>query len=221
MRTLPTLSKLSVALFALGLAAACGKKGSESAMNPDLKRDLELASSASIDLASKQSAAQFPLTETPIASAPAPAKKIVKANGPKAIRSAQPTVKAQPEAVVAAETQDAQAEATPMAAAPTAETTMEPSAPAVPRPSPIPVTAIPGGNGGGSGGSTTGAVLGTIFGAVIRGGGVDDDHCDPNRGRRRPNAGSLPYPVIGVYGGGVMTRGGGMRPPGTYSRGRS
>ena len=220
MRTLPNVSRLFVPLVVLGLLAGCGKSGKQpdSAMNPDLKRDLDLAASASLALAANQSSAQFPITETPIASAPSPAKKIVKAQGSKAIRSPKPTVKAEPEPVVAAAAEEAQVEATQMAAAPTAETTMEPSAPAVPRPSPIPISSVPVGSGD-RGGSSTGAVLGTIFGAVIRGGGVDDDHCDPNRGRRPRRGGVYSIPQArGGYGGGVMGGVGTMRAPTTYGR---
>ena len=88
MRTLPNVSTLTAAVLTVGLLAACGKSSTKtSAMSADLKRDLDAASSSSLALASNQASAQFPLTETPIASAPAPAKKIVKAQGPKAIRS--------------------------------------------------------------------------------------------------------------------------------------
>jgi hypothetical protein len=219
-RTLPNVSTLTAALLAVGLLAACGKSSTKtSAMSADLKRDLDAASSSSLALASNQSSAQFPLTETPIASAPAPAKKIVKAQGPKAIRSPRPTVRAEPEQSVATETEQAQVEVTEIAAAPTTDATTEAAAPAVPRPSPIPISAVPAG-GRGNGGSSTGEVLGTIFGAVIRGGGVDDDHCDPHRGRRRPNV-TIIGQTRGGYGGGVMMGGiGGMRTPGTYSRPR-
>jgi hypothetical protein len=166
-------------------------------MSDDLKRDLQLASSSSLDLASQQAAASFPLTEVPISSSPSPTKALKKAtSGPKAVRSKHPTVKATPEPTVVANADDPQTEVMQKAPSPTTEQVPDPSAPAVPRPSPTPT--IPNGGegahghdgdgpnagagGGGRGPSTgdgIGGIIGGIFGAILRGGVVDGDHCDP------------------------------------------
>ena len=62
---------LRSSMFAVGLVgrgcAACGKNAAPTnrAMSDDLKRDLQLASSSSLDLASQQAGTSFPLTEIP------------------------------------------------------------------------------------------------------------------------------------------------------------
>ena len=195
-------------MFAVGLSAvvvaACGKNvgTANRAMSDDLKRDLQLASSTSLDLASQQAAKSFPLTEIPISSAPAPTRALKKAAGPKAVRSKKPTVKATPEPTVVANAEVPETEVNQKAPSPTTEPVPEPSAPAVPRPSPVPTDPNGGegahgqnGSGGnpGSGGGI-GAVIGGIFGAILRGGVVDGDHCDPRSdGRGRPHR--LPPPM--------------------------
>jgi hypothetical protein len=200
-------------MFAIGFAAvavaACGKNGGKAnrALSDDLKRDLQLASSSSLDLASQQAAKSFPLTEIPISPAPSPTTALKKAkSGPKAVRSKHPTVKATPEPSVVANAEDPQTEIMQKAPSPTTEQVPDPSAPAVPRPSPTPTipTGGEGAHGRDGGGPNTGAgdggrgpstgdgiggVIGGIFGAILRGGVVDGDHCDPRsdgRGRRRP-----------------------------------
>ena len=102
MRTSSRLALLPVALTAMALAA-CGKASapSDGAMSDDLKRDLQLASAASLDLASKQGAAAYPLTEVRANSAPAPTTVLKRGAGPKAVRSRTPTVKATPEPTAA------------------------------------------------------------------------------------------------------------------------
>src|SRR5882672_3537359 len=85
--------------------AACGKNGSTStrAMSDDLKRDLQLASTNGLDLASQQAAKSFPLTEIPQSAAPSPSSALRRGAGPKAVKSKHPTVKARPEASVVAD----------------------------------------------------------------------------------------------------------------------
>jgi hypothetical protein len=201
---------LAVGLSALALAA-CGKNQSTAnrAMSDDLKRDLQLASSTDLDLASQQAANRYALTEIGQTSAPSPSVAPKRGVGPKAVKSKTPTVKATPEPTVTTENSESQTEVASQAPAPTPEPVPEPSAPAVPRPSPIDPTAGGAGghgrDGGGAGAGTSdggGSILGTIFGAVIRGGVVDGDHCDPRtdgrRGRpRSPTGGypNIPYPV--------------------------
>lgn len=193
---------LTLAAGAL-VAMACGKSKSptSTAMNADLKRDIQLASAT-------QSLAINPDEVTP-ASKPAPAPRMKKApQAPKVVRDEHPTemASAAPEQVAEVKQDAPQAEVVASAPAPAPTTAEAPALPPLSRPS-----ASPGsypGNGGGHGdggnvgnGGGAGGVLGGIIGAVIRGGVVgDDDHCDP-RGRRRggsptdvyyPNTGRVP-----------------------------
>lgn len=205
--------------------AACGKNGSTSnrAMSDDLKRDLQLASTNGLDLASQQAAKSFPLTEIPQSAAPSPASALRRGAGPKAVKSKHPTVKARPEASVVANAEEPQVEVMKPAPSPTTEPVPDPTAPAVPRPSPVPTDpnggmGSHGQNGGGpnpGAGDGGGSILGGIFGAIIRGGMGDGDHCDPRTdGRRRgrlptgitPSFPNNPYPFPG--GGGINPRGG-------------
>ena len=219
---------LRSSMFAVGftavVVAACGKNAGTAnrVMSDDLKRDLQLASSSSLDLASHQVAASFPLTEVPISSAPAPSKALKRAAGPKAVRSKAPTVKATPEPTVVANAEQPETEVTQKAASPTTEPVPDPSAPAVPRPSPVP-TDPNGGEGShgrdGSGqnpgaGGGVGAVIGGIFGAILRGAVVDGDHCDPRTdGRGRPHRLPPPYSPNNPYP--TFPRGGGVMRPAT------
>lgn len=211
-------------MFTVGITAvvvaACGKNGAPNRpMSDDLKRDLQLASSSSLDLASHQAASSFPLTEVPISSAPSPTRTLKKGAGPKAVRSKKPTVKATPQPTVVADAESPETEVSQKAPSPTTEPVSDPSAPAVPRPSPVPTDpnggeGAHGQNGGGENpgvGGGIGAVIGGIFGAILRGGVVDGDHCDPRRdGRGRPhrypppNSGNNPYPF--PRGNGVPPR---------------
>lgn len=214
MRTTLRSSALAIGLTAVVLAA-CGKNGATAnrALSDDLKRDLQLASSSDLGLASQQAAKAFPLTEIGQTSAPAPSVAPRKAAGPKAVKSKTPTVKAAPEPTVTTESPEPQTAVAAQAPAPTPEPVSEPSAPAVPRPSPADPNAGAGGQGRNGGGSSAGAgegigsVIGTIFGAVIRGGVVDGDHCDPRsdgrRGGRRYPPGGYPnsgMPTLPVWG---------------------
>jgi outer membrane biosynthesis protein TonB len=207
---------LAVSVSAVVLAA-CGKNAtSNRALSDDLKRDLQLASSTDLGLASQQAGKQYALTELGQTSAPAPSTAPKRGAGPKAVKSKTPTVKAAPEPTVTSETSESQVEVASQAPAATTAPVPEPSAPAVPRPSPVtPSNGGVGAQGQAGGGAGTGSsegggsILGTIFGAVIRGGVVDGDHCDPRTdGRHRgrppyggyppnlPNSGSYPGPIF-------------------------
>jgi hypothetical protein len=197
-------------MLAVGLStvvlAACGKSRAPAnrAMSDDLKRDLQLATTSGLDLASQQKGASFPLTEIPQSSAPAPTPALRKGAGPKAVKSKHPTVKATPEASVVANAEEPETEVMEKAPSTTTEQTPDPSAPAVPRPSPTPTNPNGGegahGHGGGGpnpgAGDGGGSILGGIFGVILRGGIGDGDHCDPRtdgRGRRpRVNVGGFP-----------------------------
>ena len=193
---------LAVGLSAVVLAA-CGKNGASPnrAMNDDLKRDLQLASSSSLDLASQQASKSFALTEIPQSSAPSPAPTVKKGAGPKAVKSKTPTVKAAPEATIEAKAEEPTTEVMAQAPSPTTEPTPDPMAPAVPRPSPTPIDpnggeGARGRNGGGPNpgtGDGGGSVLGGIFGTILRGGVIDGDHCDPRRDGRHGRQQRPPY----------------------------
>ena len=207
-------SSIAVGLSAVFLAA-CGKNGASPnrAMNDDLKRDLQLASSTSLDLASQQAAKPYALTEIPQNAAPSPSPTIKRGAGPKAVRSKTPTVKASPDATIESKAEEPTVDVMAQAPSPTVEPTPDPAAPAVPRPSPTPTDpnggeGAHGQHGGGpnpGAGDGGGSILGGIFGVIIRGGVVDGDHCDPRtdgrRGARRPPYGgtfpNTPFPGAG------------------------
>src|SRR3954452_14523347 len=199
-RTLTRSSMLAVGLSAVVLAA-CGKNGASPnrAMSDDLKKDLQLASSSGLDLASQQASKGFALTEIAQSSAPSPTTTVKKGAGPKAVKSKAPTVKAAPDASIDSKAEEPTTEVMAQAPSPTTEQVLDPAAPAVPRPSPTPIdpnsgegarrpTGVGPNPGAGDGG---GSIRGGIFGAILRGGVVDGDHCDPRTdGRRR---GRPPY----------------------------
>jgi hypothetical protein len=194
-RTILKSSMVAVAMSAVVLAA-CGRQNAPKnrAMNDDLKRDLAMAASSGLDLASEQKSASFPITEVAQSSAPSPSTALRKGAGSKATRSKHPTVKASPEASVVQKAEEPEVEVMAQAPSPTTEAAPDPTAPAVPRPSPVPVDpnggqGAHGQNGGGpsqGAGDGGGSILGGIFGVIIRGGVVDGDHCDPRTDRRRP-----------------------------------
>jgi hypothetical protein len=199
---------VAVAMTAAVLAA-CGRqsKPANRAMNDDLKRDLDMAASSDLNLASQQKAASFPLTEVAQSSAPSPAKTLKKGSGPKATTSKHPTVKATPEPTIVANAEEPTLDVPTTTPSVTTEPAPDPMAPAVPRPSPVPVD--PNGGQGARGqngdgpnpgaGGGGGSILGGIFGVIIRGGVVDGDHCDPrSEGRGRVGRGNFPP-------GGVMS----------------
>lgn len=212
-------------MLALGASAVvlagCGKNGSTSnrAMSADLKRDLQLASTSGLDLASQQASKSFPLTEIPQSAAPSRSSTLRRGAGPKALKSKHPTVKATPEASVVANAEEPQVEIMKSAPSPTTEPVPDPTAPAVPRPSPVPTDpnggmGAHGQNGGGpspGAGDGGGSILGGIFGAIIRGGVVDGDHCDPRTdGRRR---GRLPTGIVPSFPNTPYPRGGSIIRP--------
>ncbi len=186
------------------VAASRGGQGNTAVADGDLQRDLKLASSTSIELAPMgQPLATVSAIESPPAAAPAPAAKLKKSSrGTRALRSPRPTVKAAPEPEVAESTDEATTTEVMESAGASVEATEVAPAEggvALPRPTAIPVS-FPGsgtggvGNGDGGvygGGGGGGGVYGP--GTVIRGGGVDGDHCQIHGGifGRRP---STTYP---------------------------
>ncbi|MDP9205249.1 MAG: hypothetical protein M3P12_07305 [Gemmatimonadota bacterium] len=158
------------------LAACSGDK--KAAMNDDLKKDLELASSNDgITLANSGSAGTQVVSAiertTPPTRQETPSTKV---------RRHRAAPKAPPQ-VVRTEAPATVAESEPRSVAP--EPVANDPTPVSPRPQPVAVSYPSGPSSGGddgraSTGSTAGAIIGTILGAVIRGGVVGDgDNCDP------------------------------------------
>jgi hypothetical protein len=206
-RRLMTLTLASSAIVAI----ACGKDKAptSAAMSADLKRDLQLAS-ATQDLRIN------PDEVAPSANQELSLKPKRAPEGPRVVRTENPTVQASAAPVEAAEVKTDMPEVQVSAPAdPVQAETQASDAPPLARPAPLPTPTYPAGNvnaggGSGSGNGGIGSVIGAIFGgAVVRGGRVgDDDHCDPRHGspRRRPDV----YAGTGVaYPGGM----GGMRIP--------
>ena len=187
---------------AVALAACSGDK--KTAMNDDLKKDLELASSSDgITLAnSSPNAGQQVVSAieqtTPPARQQTPTTRVRTHKA--APKSPPRVVKTQAPATVAQATEEQTVAEAPSDPAPVSH-----------RPQPVGVSYPSGASSGddgrvSSGGSTAGAVLGTILGAVIRGGivGGDVDNCDPrSEGPRRHGGVSIPmtFPGSGRMGG--------------------
>ena len=195
------------------LAACSGDK--KAAMNDDLKKDLELASSNdgitlanSSDNAGTQVVSAIERT-TPPARQQTPSTRV---------RRHRVAPKAPPQ-VVRTQAPATVAESEPQSVAP--EPVANDPTPVSPRPQPVAVTYPSGPSSGGddgrvSTGSSAGAIIGSILGAVIRGGVVGDgDSCDPRtdgRASRRPSVNNrFPFPIPGRVGG--SSRIGIGRPP--------
>lgn len=197
------------------LAACSGDK--KVAMNDDLMKDLELASSNDgITLASSGSAGTQVVSAiertTPPSRQQTPSTRVRRHRAapkspPKVVRAEAP----------ATDAEDTEIQQVAMA-------TSDPS-PVSARPQPVGVSYPSGPSSGDDGrvntGSSSGGVLGSILGAVIRGGVVGDvDECDPrvDSQRRRSRSGivvgrpptgingRIPFPVPNRVGG--STRGG-------------
>lgn len=198
------MTKLSIASLSLavGISACSDARATDVAAQEDLKRDLQLAASATMDLVSPRVDPSLLTLESKPQTATEQAKTVRKGAGTRAVRSPNPTVRATPEVDVAALDESAQVESLSEARA--EEAISEPVAVA-PRPVQVIVPAAGGDYGAGSGGGVFGGGMG---GVVIRGGGVDGDNCELHRGGRRtrgpiyiPNN---PYPQTVGVGGGVI-----------------
>lgn len=196
------------AVVGVAVAVAVARYHTQTKPTDKFSADLQQAQAAGLDLAQAQGATKYALTEIAPDSKPAPAKAVKSGNGTKAIRSKTPTVKAAPEPVAAQVAENVpQTQVTQTAADPTPAAVI---APAVPRPVPQTTPSsgtdqgpiLAGGTGRGTGTTGTegsGGGWGGIFGAIIRGGVVDGDNCDPRGGGRERHRGGGGYG--GVYGG--------------------
>jgi len=170
-------SYLLAASAGIVLLAACGGQG-KSAMNADLQKDLELASSddgISLGNGAVTSSQQFVSSiesSSPPAKTPAPSARVKRYKAaPKAPPQVVKTVA--PAATIDSEIQS-------VATAPATEVA---EAPVTPRPQPVAVS-YPSGGSSESDGSSTGHGIGTVIGVVLRGGVIGIDHCDERTNRR-------------------------------------
>lgn len=180
--------------------ASCGHANRPSSADVDLQRDLQLAATSTVNLqAPPVNPANFSRLETAPNAELQPARRLVRGAGPRAVASKAPTLRASVIPEVAATAQVPQLQSVALAPAPVPTT--DPVA-TVPRASGAPQ--VPGRVGSGDYGGTGhgGGIfggIGPIIGVVIRGGGVDGDHCEPH-GRGRAPGVYLPEP--GGFGGG-------------------
>ena len=194
---------------AVFLAACSSDK--KAAMNDDLKKDLELASSNDgITLANSGSAG------TQVVSAIERTAPPTRQQTPSTkVRRHRPAPKSPPQ-VVRTEAPATVAENDQQSVAP--QPVANDPTPVSPRPQPVAVSYPSGPSSGGddgrvSTGSTAGAVIGSILGAVIRGGVVGDvDNCDPRTDGRHSRGGiminqRIPGGRIGTRSGGISVNG--------------
>ena len=197
------------------LALACGGGRTASKVPDDLSRDLELASSAGVQLAPEAAGQGIVSSIERVPQHQGASAKSYR-SAPTARRHA-PVPK--PAVVEAPETKTADVSVEEQPTAPAAVATTAPAPEPMPTPSPEPgpdnstigsgdrganSTGSDGRGGDGNRGGgigTMGTILGGIMGVVIRGGGVgDDDHCE-----RDPRGGGRHHPRGGA-GGGVFGR---------------
>ena len=184
------------------LAVGCGKTASRTA-NADLQRDLKLAATANLALATQSQSTKYALVENAPKAQPNDAHVLRKGAGPKAIRSNTPTVSAAPEPTTAP------AELPPLEMTSTVETPTPAPTPTFGTPASVSTAALPAP-------VPSGAVQpesnpqygGGSPGVVIRGGRPGGDNCGPPRpgGSGIPGAGIpifIPPPFFGGMGGGM------------------
>ncbi len=185
------------------LFAACARAPRpDAAGNADLQRDLKLAATSTINLATPPvNPANFKDLETAPPTDLRPARHLVKAPGPRAIASRDPDLRASEIPEVAASNPMPQVQS--VAAAPVPVATLDPVA-TVPRPSSAPMLPGPGDEGNGGRGTAGTGGFGPFIGVIIGGGGLDGDHCEPHgRGNGAVPGIFLPDPG-GVIGGGSI-----------------
>lgn len=156
--------------------AACSQKSGK--MNDDLRKDLDVASGSNgLELANGNGASQQVVSA--IEQSP---------QAPKRVASSQRTVRNRhvekaPPAPVETET-SAISEQTVQQSVEPAPVATQPDIQVAPRPSPVIVQMPSGGNGRIGAGPGGGISIGDMIGVVLRGGGVDGDHCEPPGARR-------------------------------------
>jgi hypothetical protein len=197
---MPTSVKFSIAALSLavGISACRDASANSASAQAELKRDLEMAASATINLAAPRVDPALLTLEGQPQSAPQTSRVMKKSAGNRAVRSQTPTVRAEPEVEVAALDESEVAESIAEAAAP------ENSEPVAVAPRPAPVVIQTGGGGDyGNGGGIFGGGMG---GVVIRGGGVDGDNCELHRRGRGGHTGPIFRVPTPTAGGSVIPR---------------
>lgn len=173
---------LTIAVPIAIAAVSCGRADRATANSDvDLQRDLKLAATTTMDLATpKVNPANFDKLETAPQTAPRASKHLEKGAGAKAIASKTPDLKASDMPEVAATANVPQVQT--VALAPVPNRTNDPVA-TVPQATRVPSTTGASGTGTFGGTERGGGVfggIGPVIGVVIRGGGVDGDHCEPH-----------------------------------------
>ena len=224
MRTITKVTILPLTLAALACGQSDDHPGSN-ALSDELRRDLELAKSGGLELASSAQTFEQAHVVSAIELSPS-AVGVARRSSPKEpkTQSVRPRPARAPKPAMAVESNES-VKVPAREPVVVAEASPEPSAPAplpVPQPTHVPVSYPPAdetgvegegdidANGEGAdadgerGDEGDGSVIGDIIGVVIRGGAVDADHCeihDRARGRGRPGGG-LPHPgPVGLPGG--------------------
>lgn len=215
MRTALRTSGFVIGALLVGGLVACGRDASK--LNDDLAKDLQNASSSQGSLTLAPVTSKSTQTVSAIersrltASAPARSQRVAVYHRKRTGTSIAPVASTEANALPA----------------PVEAPTTAPQTAAAPTPQPGPPTPTPGnvsgptpsnggdgtanqpGNGAGrDDGDGIGNTVGSVLGAILRGGVVDGDHCDPRGGHRRGGIISeMPGGVIGGGSGRVM-RGG-------------
>lgn len=203
-----TTTLIASVLPAAALLAACNRSPRAADDDAAMQRDLKLAATSTLNLATPAvNPANFRDLETAPPTELRRAEHLVKAPGPRAIRSGSPTLRASEIPQAAANEPMPQVQT--MATAPVPVPPLDPVATA-PRPSDAPqVPAVDAAGTPGQGQAGSGWA-GPGIGVIIRGGGLDGDHCEPH-GR-----GNVPIPGVFLPGPGDI---GGSRLPVIRPRG--
>lgn len=194
--------RIRVKLAGIASVLAIGACSSgDRAMSDDLKKDLQMASSASsISLASSQTVGNQVVSAIERTTPPAP-RRIAPSQRVVKHRPAPRGTPAPVEVEEADVSEEVEAQPVEPAPAPAVETEVLPS----PRPQPI-LVSDGGDRDGRSGSIDRGRVIGGIITVVLRGGGVDGDECELHDGRGRGRiAINNRIPVIGTFPGSVGT----------------
>ncbi len=208
-----TIAKLAVLPFAL-VAFGCAKDepATSTELSADLRKDLELASSAGLDLASAQNAhAQMVVSSIEAGPRAAPV-----AASPKPRPSAKPKASPTPDVLDAPEVQPSLEPVAEPQAPVTVAASVEPPV-AAPRPTAPPIV-VPTTGGVFDGGVYGERDRGGLGGVIIRGGHAGVDHCE-----RHPRGGRGGI-IDAVVGAGIgiaindRTPGVGIRGRGTFPR---
>lgn len=192
MRAVVKVALASLAVVAIaGVVAACSDAGATESRDPELQRDLELASATTMNLALPPvDSAILTSLEVPPLSATERARVARPGSERRAPRGSPGTG-----ASDAARSPGAGEDAAEEVAQSTVPETSEPAA-VLPLPTPAPAGGVAEdyGTGGGIFGDGSDRGRGGV-GVVIRGGGVDGDNCELHRRRPRPARGPIYVPA--------------------------